>query len=884
MGVQIEELKAVFTAQYSGYLRGVRAVQDAAKNLERNATTAAKRMSDAWRQSQKVFQAAGAEMQKVGTAVNNSLNRMAVAATGIATKAAVSFGQFELTMKRAGAVTRSLGTVDFQRLDEAAKEMGRTTVYSASQAAAAIEQMGLAGLTTNEIITALPGALQLAAAAQVDISQASDIAAKTMRAFGADATELSHINDVLVGTFTKANTDLGQLAEAMKQVAPVSKGMGVSLEDTSAAIAKMSDAGFQGSIAGTALRNILTRLGGATPEATNRLRELGVETLTSEGKMRPFLEILADIEKQGLTSAEVMQIFGQRGGPQMMALLEAGSASLRQFSSDLAESGGIAKDISDPNIDTLWGSFKLLQSELETVTNHLGQQLKPVLEDLFNWIKGNKPVLNDLANQFAMWMRWIMDLITAHPKLTAALVAFKVSGLLGVNQAIVTLISSLAKVSMALTGYVAKVGVAKAASLALQGGLYALAAAAIYFGSTAIYNANKDIQAFNESLQKSKELSDELSQKKSKATSGVIDKATQVGGEKGKSLLQAEIEREKEEMEGLQASIRGQKKVVEELNTTWNSLTGNKILQEEQENLKDLEDKLSSAKARVEQLEAAMKSLGTTSSDAAQEAAEVPGAVEDQAAALVGDGTGVAEAIQDAVLSSMEAKSGCGFKDIRELIQAGATGEQLQEFLNAISTGPVGESNAAFDARRELNAINEGGGFQSQEQLDAFALNVAESLNAAIAAEEQNQALDVEAMDAEKRRLEELKSTLESMKPYANELNTELFQLDEEISGPLLATLEDVQGQFDAGNLSAEDFAETMAYLKKETDKATQAAEKKAQQEIRQRILAGDFSVLNPMQALEDKLFQFRMQQFNQGIDVMFNNMMGLGNAIQPAV
>src|SRR5690606_13727708 len=124
--------------------------------------------------------------------------------------------------------------------------------------------------------------------------------------------------------FTKANTDLGQLAEAMKQVAPVSKGMGVSLEDTSAAIAKMSDAGFQGSIAGTALRNILTRLGGATPEATNRLRELGVETLTSEGKMRPFLEILADIEKQGLTSAEVMQIFGQRGGPQMMALLEAG--------------------------------------------------------------------------------------------------------------------------------------------------------------------------------------------------------------------------------------------------------------------------------------------------------------------------------------------------------------------------------------------------------------------------------------------------------------------------------------------------------------------------------------------------------------------------------
>src|SRR5690606_5467717 len=199
--------------------------------------------------------------------------------------------------------------------------------FMASQAAEAIEQMGLAGLKTDEIITALPGALNLAAAAGVSIADAADVASKTMRAFGANAEELTHINDVLVKTFTTANTDMSQLAEAMKHAAPVSKGLGVSLEDTAAAIAKMSDAGFQGSIAGTALRNILSRLAGATPETISKLQSFGVVTQDSSGKMRPFLDILEDIENSAMTSADILNVFGQRGGPQLMALLEVGTAA-----------------------------------------------------------------------------------------------------------------------------------------------------------------------------------------------------------------------------------------------------------------------------------------------------------------------------------------------------------------------------------------------------------------------------------------------------------------------------------------------------------------------------------------------------------------------------
>src|SRR5690606_24868511 len=231
--------------------------------------------------------------------------------------------------------------------------------FMASQAAEAIEQMGLAGLKTDEIITALPGALNLAAAAGVSIADAADVASKTMRAFGADAEELTHINDVLVKTFTTANTDMGQLAEAMKHAAPVSKGLGVSIEDTAAAIAKMSDAGFQGSIAGTALRNILSRLAGATPAALAQVREFGVETLDASGKMRPFMDILEDIEKSGMQSADILQIFGQRGGPQLMALLEVGSVALRQYSQELSAAAGIADRIANAKLDTFQGQFNI---------------------------------------------------------------------------------------------------------------------------------------------------------------------------------------------------------------------------------------------------------------------------------------------------------------------------------------------------------------------------------------------------------------------------------------------------------------------------------------------------------------------------------------------
>ncbi len=402
--------------------------------------------------------------------IDTALTRVSAVVAGIGTAAATMYGRFELTMKRAGAVTNTLGTRDFALLEAAAKKMGEETVYSAQEAAAAIEQMGLAGLTTQEIIQALPGALQLASSAQISIAQAADVAAKTMRAFGASAEELAHINDVLVATFTRSNTDITQLGEAMKYVAPVSNALGVSIEDTAAIIAKLGDAGFQGSMAGTSLRNIMSTLAGATPAATAKLNELGIVTVDASGKMLPLIDVLRQIEQSAITDAKVLEIFGARGGPQLLALLEVGIDAVEEFSGKLSEAGGTAQRISDANLDSLWGMLKIVQSAVEAVALEVGQSMAPSIraagqtitdmiqqsrpqlvemgkdlfklvisgfQELFELLRDHGPAMLDAAKSWGAFLKPIAEFLIANPSLVAAFVAFKTTGLLGVNSALI---------------------------------------------------------------------------------------------------------------------------------------------------------------------------------------------------------------------------------------------------------------------------------------------------------------------------------------------------------------------------------------------------------------------------------------------------------------
>ena len=302
-----------------------------------------------------------------------------VAAIGIG--AVMTGAKFEQGMNRVKALTQASGS-DFDALTATAKELGKTTMFSATQSADAMGFLAMAGFKTNDIVGAMPGVLDLAAASQMDLGEAADITSNILTGFGKNTSELAHVNDVLVKAMTSANVDLTMLGESMKYVGPVAKSAGMGFEETAAAVALLGNAGIQGSMAGTALRGAMTKLLTPSEDAANVMAKLGVNALDSEGNLKSFTGIVGELEKSGASTADMMTIFGQRAGPAMMALVSQGSGALVGMTEQLKDSGGIAKSVADTQMEGLNGAITEMKSAFEGLMIVLSEDILPIITKL----------------------------------------------------------------------------------------------------------------------------------------------------------------------------------------------------------------------------------------------------------------------------------------------------------------------------------------------------------------------------------------------------------------------------------------------------------------------------------------------------------------------
>ena len=195
------------------------------------------------------------------------------------------------------------GSEDFERMALAAKKIGAETEFSTTQAAEGFNFLAMAGFNVDQAIAALPGIVDLATAAQMDLATATDIASDALGSFNMmtdDATKLSgnltKINDVLARTVTTSNTTISMMFETIKKAAPVGVTAGVSLETFAALTGKLAR-GMKGEVAGTTLKNIFLSLAAQTPKAANALKLLGVTTQDQKGNLRDVIDIFEDINK-----------------------------------------------------------------------------------------------------------------------------------------------------------------------------------------------------------------------------------------------------------------------------------------------------------------------------------------------------------------------------------------------------------------------------------------------------------------------------------------------------------------------------------------------------------------------------------------------------------
>ena len=307
--------------------------------------------------------------------VNKSLGIMKVAGAAAFAGlglAAVSFGKqvlltganFETGMNRVKAVSGATGD-QFEALRAQAKELGATTQFSATEAADAMGFLAQAGFNADQVLGAMPGTLQLAAAAQIDLATTADIASNVLSGYGLEVKELNHVNDVLVATMTKTNTDLLQLGEAMKYAGPVAAAAGVSFESASAAIGLMGNAGIQGSMAGTSLRGAISRMIAPTDAASDAMKKAGLNFTDAAGRLIPLDEVVQQLEPHAEDVGLMMELFGQRAGPAMAALVSQGADALTDLEGELENSGGTAERIADVQMQGLNGALKALSSAFE---------------------------------------------------------------------------------------------------------------------------------------------------------------------------------------------------------------------------------------------------------------------------------------------------------------------------------------------------------------------------------------------------------------------------------------------------------------------------------------------------------------------------------------
>ena len=257
-------------------------------------------------------------------------------------------------------------------LNEQAKTLGKTTSFSATQAGEGMSFLAQAGLNANQILTATPKVLDLAAAAGLGLAESADIATNVLGAFKMPVTELGGVVDILALTSAKANTSVQELAQALKQAAPIAKGYGVSVADTSAVLGVFANNGFKGEQAGMAFKNMMLNLAAPAGDGKKALEKLNLTTsdffkTLSNGELEfsGTSEMLKTLAANGATATDMIRIFGREAGPAIATLVGEGE-NLDKLAENIVKTGA-ASEMAALRMQGLVGVTKITSSTWEAL-------------------------------------------------------------------------------------------------------------------------------------------------------------------------------------------------------------------------------------------------------------------------------------------------------------------------------------------------------------------------------------------------------------------------------------------------------------------------------------------------------------------------------------
>jgi TP901 family phage tail tape measure protein len=350
-------------------------------------------------------------LKKFGRAAGTAAAAATAAVAGIATASVREFGKFDSALNKSISIMGDVSDTLQDDMAKTAREVAKSTTFSAEEAAEAYFFLASAGLDAEQQIAAMPQVAKFAQAGMFDMARATDLATDAQSALGlaSDDTEenlenLTRVTDVFVKANTLANTSVEQLASAMTTKAGNAlKTVGKDIEEGSAALAVFADQGIKGERAGTLLTNTLFGLTENAQKNAGAFESLGIEVFDADGAMRNMADIADDVtnafdgmsEEQKLAEISALG-FTKQTREGVLALAGNGEA-LREYESALNSAGGTAEEVANNQLQTMEAQFQLLQSEIADVGIEIGSELAPVLLELFEQLK---PIIDEAAPAF----------------------------------------------------------------------------------------------------------------------------------------------------------------------------------------------------------------------------------------------------------------------------------------------------------------------------------------------------------------------------------------------------------------------------------------------------------------------------------------------------
>lgn len=324
----------------------------------------------------------GAAAETAGRALTLGVTAPLMTAAGAAIQTGM---QFDASMSNVYSLMSSLNLSQDQMdaLRDTAREMGATTKFSASEAADAMGYMALAGWDDAQVIAGIPGVLNLAAAANMDLAKASDIVTDTMTPFGMAAERAGEAADVFAYAQANSNTTVEGLGEAMKYAAPTADAFGMSLQDTAAAMGVLANAGIKGSQDGTTLNAMLRDMKKNADNGRIAIGKTKVALTNADGSYRSYAAIIRDIDKatSSMTASQrdaaLGAIFGDESLKGILATLKQGPDALDDMTAGLYACGGAAADMAATMGDNLKGDLAILESGAQDMAIALSDWLMP---------------------------------------------------------------------------------------------------------------------------------------------------------------------------------------------------------------------------------------------------------------------------------------------------------------------------------------------------------------------------------------------------------------------------------------------------------------------------------------------------------------------------